>query len=781
MATTNGDGSGEFGDAPLVHARALASHHGFVKALARGLVGRPDFEDVAQEALLAGLKRPPARAESLTSWLATTVRHLASKLHRGDARRARREEAAARPEALPSAHELVERIELEQVVVRAVLTLKEPQRTAVLLRFYEGHATAAIAERLGVPADTVRARLRRGLAELRVQLDTKFGREEWVAALLPVAGIPPGILGPALAKSTVAAGMTGAAVMGAKAITIVASACATAVLAWWVLPDHFVASLFGPAPLTSAAKGGDNGGPTAGAKPLAAPAAVNGGGLAATREAETSEAAAAAAQKNLPPPGSVHIEVVDAHTRKPLDHVKIHFLHEQRFADYDSDATVNVKLTSGKWDANVASVGFEPAQLTGFEVKAGETVNLGVVGLERGNSVVEGRVVANHLAADKPVVVELFGDGRAPCDACLAKQLHAAAEEGQDLKIGADCGFRDDRDLLNVTGNRAFKFTNLAAGVYWLRACDPDQRIVSAVRLDVGRGGTIWQELNVCAPTLARFELRHDSGGLFSGAWSNIHKANVASIHYSFRMGRSGGQEVGTIDHTPSAEETLASVGPPLPIPGRDTGLADAPNAGQTLQLRWFVTAVGTGSKNGISLFSRLSDTGLQERLDRERQEGDRLGFDFGTPLCDNVALALKAVRPDLHEIAPLPRAELSVVVSCGDYTSDELPLDLQGDQFQPLVVTMHVKKEIADRQAEIRKGPPASCVACHGSEAPTDGNTVYGSPQATVQFLSDTPILNFGGDGKSDMTVDFGSILQDALNTVQPAKADPAPDKGDH
>jgi RNA polymerase sigma-70 factor (ECF subfamily) len=173
--TTNGDGSGEFGDAPLVHARALASHHGFVRALARGLVSRPDFDDVAQEALLAGLKRPPARAESLTSWLATTVRHLASKLHRGDARRAHRQEAAARPEALPSAHELVERIELEQVVVRAVIALKEPQRTAVLLRFYEGHATAAIAEKLGVPADTVRARLRRGLAELRVQLDTKFG------------------------------------------------------------------------------------------------------------------------------------------------------------------------------------------------------------------------------------------------------------------------------------------------------------------------------------------------------------------------------------------------------------------------------------------------------------------------------------------------------------------------------------------------------------------------------------------------------------------------------
>ena len=764
----HGNGRGELGDLPLVHARALASHHDFVRALARGLVGPEGFEDVAQETLLAGLSGRPTHEGALRGWLASTARHLASKFHRGAIRRRNRERVAARPEAIPSAHELVERIELEQAVVRAVLALREPQRSAVLLRFYESHPTAAIAERLNVPADTVRARLRRGLAELRAQLDQKFGRrEEWVAALLPVAGIPTGILGPAAATGGAAAGATGAAVMGAKAISILTAACATAFVAWWVLPDRFVTRLFQPAVAASSSHGG-RGASTSGATPLPAPVEVDAKRLAATREVDPNDAAAIAAAAassaatNLPPPGTVQFEVVDARTLRPLGKVKVHFLHEQRFADCEAGAVVDVKLTSGKWEANVASPGYEPALLSGFEVKIGETANLGRVALERGNSVIEGRVVANHLAADKPVVVELFGDGRSPCDLCLTRRMHAAPEEGQEeaqnVEVGGDCGWRDDRDLLQVHGDRSFRFTNLAAGVYWLRACDPEQRIVEAVRLEVGRGGTLWRELDVSAPTKARFELRHEGGTLFSGAWSAIHQANAAPIHYEFRR---GGQAVGEVELRPTADDSLASVGPPIAIPGRAPPIP-AQEVGQVLQLRWVVSSI---NREGRSFFNFLGRHQDPERLDRERQEGDALAFDFGAPGCDGVALKVKKVRPDLHEVEPLPRAELSVVVSCGDYSSEELPLDLRGELFQPLVVTLKLRKEIAERLPEIRKGPPASCIACHGAEAPNDGKVLYEGQGQTVEF-TDAPVINLSGGSldSGSFQIDLGSALQRAI-----------------
>src|SRR5262249_58066385 len=66
------------------------------------------------------------------------------------------------------------------------------------------------------------------------------------------------------------------------------------------------------------------------------------------------------------------------------------------------------------------------------------------------------------------------------------------------------------------------------------------------------------------------------------------------------------------------------------------------------------------------------------ERIDRERHEGDALVFDCAEPGADGVELSLTAIRPDLHEIRPLPRLELTVVVTCGEYASDEVPIHLR-------------------------------------------------------------------------------------------------------
>jgi mono/diheme cytochrome c family protein len=98
----------------------------------------------------------------------------------------------------------------------------------------------------------------------------------------------------------------------------------------------------------------------------------------------------------------------------------------------------------------------------------------------------------------------------------------------------------------------------------------------------------------------------------------------------------------------------------------------------------------------------------------------------------------------------------------------------------------MHLRQEIADRLAEIRKGPPASCVACHGAEAPADGNVVYGGEQGTVDFSSDVPVINLpnlNGNGGGPIEIQLGSLIQQAMQQAMnptPDKADPTPDKGD-
>lgn len=73
-------------------------------------------------------------------------------------------------------------------MANAVLALAEPYRTTVLLRFWEGLSPAAIAKQQGVPTETVRTRLKRGLMQLRARLDDEHGgdRKAW---LLPLTGI----------------------------------------------------------------------------------------------------------------------------------------------------------------------------------------------------------------------------------------------------------------------------------------------------------------------------------------------------------------------------------------------------------------------------------------------------------------------------------------------------------------------------------------------------------------------------------------------------------------
>lgn len=177
------------GSRPTSDVDELLQHAEWVRVLATRLV-RDDQDDAVQELWLSAIKSPPDSERPPRPWLARVLQNAARK-------RFRDETIRARNEALPSAdhdtgpEELVGRVQVQQRLVQHVLELEEPFRQTVLLRFFEGLSSAEIAERLQVPAGTVRWRLKEALDRLRVSLDAE-GREAWrlsVAPLvLPTAG-----------------------------------------------------------------------------------------------------------------------------------------------------------------------------------------------------------------------------------------------------------------------------------------------------------------------------------------------------------------------------------------------------------------------------------------------------------------------------------------------------------------------------------------------------------------------------------------------------------------
>ncbi len=168
----------------------LLAEREWVRTLARVLAGNgADADDLEQEAWVAALRSPPERPGPVRGWLATVMRRRRLDAGRAAARRLARESAAARPEALPSAAESVARAETLRRVVEAVLSLEEPGRSTVILRYFDGLPPREIAARTGVPVEAVYGRLRRALDELRERLGGDGeGRRAW-AFLLPAAAV----------------------------------------------------------------------------------------------------------------------------------------------------------------------------------------------------------------------------------------------------------------------------------------------------------------------------------------------------------------------------------------------------------------------------------------------------------------------------------------------------------------------------------------------------------------------------------------------------------------
>jgi RNA polymerase sigma-70 factor (ECF subfamily) len=155
--------------------RAVYREYGrLVFAVAYKVLGDKGLaEEATQQAFLQAWRgaRHFDPTRELAPWLATITRRVAIDIHRREARRAheRLEEVApdatvmALPDTAESAYEVWE-------VRRAVDELPAEERDVVRLQHLEGLTHAEIAERLGVPAGTVKSRSFRAHRHLAARL-----------------------------------------------------------------------------------------------------------------------------------------------------------------------------------------------------------------------------------------------------------------------------------------------------------------------------------------------------------------------------------------------------------------------------------------------------------------------------------------------------------------------------------------------------------------------------------------------------------------------------------
>jgi len=204
----------------------LVDHARVLRGLARDLVGDRHADDLVQETALQALRAAPPRQQNLGAWLAGIVRHLASRHHRSERRRQRREQLAVRPEAEPAPTAAADREAFAQLTA-AVLALPQPYQATILARYVRDLTPRQIAARTGVPVATVKTRLARALGLLRERLAREGLGRDWRAALGAAFGID--VLQPIAVTTT-----TGVLLMGAGAkLGLGGLAAALLAVAWW--------------------------------------------------------------------------------------------------------------------------------------------------------------------------------------------------------------------------------------------------------------------------------------------------------------------------------------------------------------------------------------------------------------------------------------------------------------------------------------------------------------------------------------------------------------------
>lgn len=146
-------------------------HIGWVHAAAmRRLRNEQHAQDVTQAAFLVLMQKPPRLRDpsAFSGWLLGVVYQLCNRVIRTESRRRKREKAfAMQQEEAREPMSQEEWGQLSPFLDEAVLSLREEDRRAVMLRFYEQKSHIEVAEAMGISHEAARQRVGRAVAKLR--------------------------------------------------------------------------------------------------------------------------------------------------------------------------------------------------------------------------------------------------------------------------------------------------------------------------------------------------------------------------------------------------------------------------------------------------------------------------------------------------------------------------------------------------------------------------------------------------------------------------------------
>jgi RNA polymerase sigma factor (sigma-70 family) len=203
-------------------SEVVRRHVDFVYSAALRVIGNVHLaEEVSQKVFLALAQNARRLADRavLSGWLFCTAHNLSVNAVRGEVRRrAREEKAAAMNELLAGEHEA----DWESIALHlddALRQLSEPDRDALLLRYFQRKSAREMAQALGISGEAAQKRVNRAIERLRALLAKRriaIGANGLVVLISAnaVKAAPAG-----LALSICAAAVSGVAVQTSVAIT----------------------------------------------------------------------------------------------------------------------------------------------------------------------------------------------------------------------------------------------------------------------------------------------------------------------------------------------------------------------------------------------------------------------------------------------------------------------------------------------------------------------------------------------------------------------------------
>lgn len=209
---------------------AVAADLPWLRELARRLASDPDdADDLVQDTVLEASRVPASAARNHRKWLAGVLRNRWRMSARSQARRRARE--AGLVDLEPGGERLPERAvaarQIAEALNAALRELEPDDRAIVLARYADDRNATEIGRDLGLAPSTVRTRLARSLARLRVSMDERCGPDPRVWRALVV--VPPSV-GSAASGSAAA----GAMAVGVSTKTLAAvGTVVVAAISWW--------------------------------------------------------------------------------------------------------------------------------------------------------------------------------------------------------------------------------------------------------------------------------------------------------------------------------------------------------------------------------------------------------------------------------------------------------------------------------------------------------------------------------------------------------------------